>query len=47
MQQAGSEDELGGVVLVLIGQHASDRGWLGTQNSLSPESCTRKTTSKA
>jgi hypothetical protein len=46
MQQSGSEDELGSAVLVHIGQHACV--WLrpGTQSTLSPESCTRKTVSK-
>jgi len=46
MQQAGNEDELGSVVLELMGQHACVWRWLGTHSALSPESCTRKTASK-
>jgi hypothetical protein len=45
-QQSGSEDELGGVVVVLIGQQACARLRLGTQSALSPESCTMKTKSR-
>lgn len=44
-QHSGSVDELGRVFLALEGQQACDWRGLGTQSALSPESCTRKTTS--
>jgi hypothetical protein len=46
MQQSGSEDELGGVVSVLMGQQACVWPRLGKQSALSPESCTSKAISR-